>query len=610
MDMTKLSDADLRAIAAGDMTKVSDAGLRLVAAGNQTSQPKPSFDPSAGEGTLQFGPFDTGIKTPEWLNRGLAGTGKAMVDVGRGLGQFVGAVSREDVARARELDKPLMDTTAGTVGNVLGNVAVLAPTAMIPGANTVAGGAAIGSLSGLAQPSATTGETAANSLIGGVAGAALPVITRGLQAGKALAEPFYEKGQDKIVGRALNKAAGGDAGAGARLRAGSAVPGVMPTVGEAAQNPGLAALQRAANATDPTVLRAFEQRMIANNDARIEALRAIAGDRTAAASARSAATEALYAQANGQRITLTPELEALLNRPVMRGATAEARNLAANEGRAFSMTPATPPQPSALLGANGLPMSTTPAAPGSMLGRDAHTIKMALDDAIEGAGKDGMARNAKRAATGTKEQFLDQVEQQVPVYGQARETFRQMSAPINQADVIDAILGRASGNIRGNLTPSAYNRALSDRTAASALGRKDATLTGTFTPDQMATLNAVLQDLRGVEYATSAGRGAGSDTVQKLAYSNMLDQSGVPTFLRNLSGGQAVGNLVSRGADAAYGRANRELSNKLAEIMMNPARAADLMDAATPAQRNTLLQMIRERAQIPAMALPAAANAQ
>lgn len=135
-------------------------------------KPAPAPDPSAGEGTLQFGPLDTGIKTPEWLNRGLAGVGKAFVDTGRGLGQMVGAVSRQDVEEVRQRDKPLMDTTAGKVGNFFGNVATVAPTAFIPWANTVAGASAIGALSGLIQPSTSTLETLGNTALGGVGGAA------------------------------------------------------------------------------------------------------------------------------------------------------------------------------------------------------------------------------------------------------------------------------------------------------------------------------------------------------------------------------------------------------------------------------------------------------
>lgn len=101
----------------------------------------------------------------------LAGIGKAFADTGRGVGQLAGLVSRQDVAEARRLDAPLMNTGAGTTGNLLGNVALFALTAAIPGANTVTGAGAIGALAGLIQPSTSTAETAANVVFGGAGGA-------------------------------------------------------------------------------------------------------------------------------------------------------------------------------------------------------------------------------------------------------------------------------------------------------------------------------------------------------------------------------------------------------------------------------------------------------
>lgn len=106
------------------------------------------------------------------VDRVLAGSGKAMTDLIRGIGNRIGLVSDADIAESRRLDKALMNTTGGTVGNVIGNMAMLAPTALIPGANTVTGAATIGALTGLAQPSLSTTETAANVLFGGAGGAA------------------------------------------------------------------------------------------------------------------------------------------------------------------------------------------------------------------------------------------------------------------------------------------------------------------------------------------------------------------------------------------------------------------------------------------------------
>ena len=106
------------------------------------------------------------------LQLGLAGVGKAMTDVGRGVGQLVGLVSRDDIAESRKRDEALMKTTAGTVGNITGNIAMLAPAALIPGAATVAGSSAIGGAYGLLQPSVSTGEAVANVGLGAVGGAA------------------------------------------------------------------------------------------------------------------------------------------------------------------------------------------------------------------------------------------------------------------------------------------------------------------------------------------------------------------------------------------------------------------------------------------------------
>jgi len=113
----------------------------------------------------------------------LSGAGKAFVDLGRGAGQYLGLVSRQDVQDSRQRDAPLMATGAGRVGNVVGNVAATLPAAAIPGANTVAGAGLIGAATGALQPSVSTGETLRNTALGGALGAGGQAIGNAVASG-------------------------------------------------------------------------------------------------------------------------------------------------------------------------------------------------------------------------------------------------------------------------------------------------------------------------------------------------------------------------------------------------------------------------------------------
>lgn len=93
----------------------------------------------------------------------LAGTGKAYADIGRGASQLVGAgPSGAEVSEQRRLDQPLMRTAGGVTGNVAGNITALAPLALVPGANTIAGAGALGATMGALQPTESTGERLTN----------------------------------------------------------------------------------------------------------------------------------------------------------------------------------------------------------------------------------------------------------------------------------------------------------------------------------------------------------------------------------------------------------------------------------------------------------------
>lgn len=150
---------------AEQLAAVIQGGGKEQRAAAQREADRKLYDPTADMGTGQ---------------RLLAGVGKAFADVGRGAGQLVGLVDRADVAEARRLDAPLMNTGAGATGNFAGNVALMAPTAMIPGANTVAGAGLVGATAGLVQPTTSTQETVTNMLLGGFGGGAGQVVANRL----------------------------------------------------------------------------------------------------------------------------------------------------------------------------------------------------------------------------------------------------------------------------------------------------------------------------------------------------------------------------------------------------------------------------------------------
>lgn len=116
----------------------------------------------------------------------LAGVGMGMTRLGRGIGQAVGLVDQSQINDAHQLEAPLANTTAGKVGNVVGTVAALVPTAFIPGANTIAGAAAIGAGTGALTTEgdlATRGKAALGGAIGGAGGILTGrVLAKGLNA--------------------------------------------------------------------------------------------------------------------------------------------------------------------------------------------------------------------------------------------------------------------------------------------------------------------------------------------------------------------------------------------------------------------------------------------
>lgn len=525
---------------------------------------------------------------------------------------------------------------AGEIAGTAGAGGVLAKGAQAVGASAPvvsslsSGGlnvAGLGGLPGIATRAlggAATGGASAGWInpedadTGALIGGALPVAAKGAAAlgrsvaggAKSLVEPLYQAGRDRIVGRTLREFAGGQADDAVRnlQAAGELVPGSVPTVAEAAGVPSLAALQRASVNVSPEMANALETRLASNNQARVDLLHTMAGTggaRAAAEAARESAADAAYGAArqadaarlagvrqqlaaeaqaqaaeNAKRVGLgslgnapapavidtaaefkpSSELLALAKRPAMQGFIREAKTLAANKGQSI-----------------GDPLSTIDGL---------HYVKLALDDALSGTPTSALSRNAKAAVTEMKDLLTKEMDKVSPVYGAARDAYREASRPINQMQVAEELL-KSVNPLNGKLRAAQYAGKLSDKTAQTATGFKGATLANTLEPGQLQQLQALRDDLARADFAANAGRPVGTNTIQNLAYGNMLGQLGVPNFLRNSAGGQVVGGLLGKAGDVLYSKANREIAEKMAQTMLSPQEAARVM--ALPQGQNLLL---------------------
>ncbi len=558
------------------------------------------------------------------FQKGAAGLGKSIMDTWRGLGQLVGAVSADDVKSSRQRDRALMDTGAGMAGNIFGNVGMaLAPGGALKGVGmamraagapsaagvsllggslmapkTIGGALGVGAGMGAIQPAEDWTERAGNATLGALASAVVPGLLRAGSTLKASVEPFYQSGRDQILSRAMREAAGGTQHADdalAKLRAaaqpavgpfrqgaektvmGELVPGSLPTTAQAAGNPGLAALERAASATNPAVTVDRTARLAAQNDARIGAIQNMAGSdgmREFARTELQSTADDLYKQAfdkgmnlardsatgrmlsKAQQAARKGEITKLMKNPYIAEAADDARKLMQGS------------------------FKSSDDALGSVEGL--HFVKKALDDKIAKS-----VGNEQRIIIGARDRLLTSIDALSPEYSSARAVFRDMAKPVNQMDTV-AEIAKRSITPKGEMTFNKYARALSDDSAASAQGFKKATLEGTMTNEQMNILNAIKDDLARADFAQNAGRGVGSDTVQKLAHSNILNQAGVPTFLKNFAPSQVAGNLLARGGDLAYRNMNERMSEQLARAMLDPATAASLL-GVRPNQTLSLL---------------------
>ncbi len=527
------------------------------------------------------------VDDPGFLGTTLIGAGRTFDRVGKGMQQlYHGALGNEKQLAALKQSaaeddaayKPLQELRPFATG-----IGESLPSMAIPfgASTTLLGNAGRMALAGgvpAALEYGSAGERAQRGVIGAATGAVIPVLGAVAKSAKTFAEPLYDAGRQMIAGRALNRVAGDDAAnVISKLQAASPlVPGSMPTAAQVAENGGIAAFERMARQADPS---AYTQRGMEQASARLSALRGIAGDDAAIAAqkaARELATEGSYTQAKNAAYVVDDKLQNLLDRPLVKKAMERAKSIAENDTRPFGFTTTTSAPFRGVGG--GQPQVKT-----QVTGQGLQDLKMALDDMLRDPTSGIVGTEAKQAKN-LRGQVVDWMEGANPEFKAARTTYAAMSKPINQMQVGQELLTKlepalADFGALGQETGATFARQLrnSDQMVKNATGFKGAgSLEELMGPTNMGTINNIASDLARKSNSERLGAGVNSDTFQKLAMANIAEQSGMPRFV----GGLLDTPGINRATKWIYRDADEKAQKMIAEALLNPQKAAELMKGA------------------------------
>jgi archaellum component FlaC len=586
----------------------------VIAQAQKLYQPKGSVEVSAAP--AQFGQTGGGaavgrpqgidrtnvLPEPRPLESALAGATKSIIDpavaaaqvvTGGNLGTSEYAKKLGEQADVYQQENPVWYGTGRVAGAVAPAMAMTKGIGVIPSfakLSPYAQAAGIGATQGILTPEETgkkdlelLKQQMFNAGTGAAIGAPMPLVGKVANtvygAGKAALEPFNQAGRNLIIGRALRQFSGNDAEkAIANLRnPEQLVAGVQPTVAEVAGVPSLAAVQRAVGG-NPITTNAFAARKEANDIARTEALRNIASPTRVAKyqDLRSQLGDELYTPALNTAMdfsTLTPEMQkqvsSLAKTPAIKRAMSQAQENALNKGYDI-----------------GNPN-------GSLQGL--HETKMALDQEInavkaklerDGAGATSAELDGLKAA---KDRLLGFIETVSPEYKQARQTYARLSKPVEQLESISKLAEKS-------LNPKDYSVYLGNFSRELEKVKKE----GLLSTQQLKRLENIKEDLMRTDFANNAGRGVGSNTMQNLAYNNMLQEVNLPNLLRRRGMAETVGNIAARVKDVAYGGANKRLTTEMADALLDPRKAAALMklagkrplEAQVPTEQSNLAKLL------------------
>ena len=244
-------------------------------------------------------------------------------------------------------------------------------------------------------------------------------------------------------------------------------------------------------------------KLLEDEAARMSTIKNITPDIDAAILARRTASKPLYEAADATIVPIDRDISDVLSR-MPNGILAKAAEIAKMENRPFVMgkTSAGTPMATGDVDRYGKPIMIQESAnAGNMTGETMHYIKRALGDMAYGpTATTGIGKDAQIAARGLLDDYVRVFESKVPDYGQARKIFSDMSAPVNQAQVLKemaSVLEKPGGGERIGPFLNTLGRgeeAMLKRAGGRGGPRFEA-LNEVLTPDQLKTVMNVAKQL-------------------------------------------------------------------------------------------------------------------
>jgi hypothetical protein len=572
----------------------------------------------------------------------ISGGGNVMLGgqrlLGKGLSalgaQDAGAFLQEDAARRLaesqatvapfKREFPILTGAGELGGEVLGTgpvgMAIAAPLRTIPAAAPLAqsirtGGFSGGNLATRAAGGATLGgasaaiinpeEAGTGALIGAAVPVIAPVANRLVQTGASKIADVRQMPNQLAAKIARDSLGTPEQVAAARTALQQAQSeGLDLTAPQALARAGVVApsaqatMERAIKGAQPKGARpTADTRMsieVAQEAARKSTLNEVTPDLTEAINTRRIMSQPLYNAADKAVVLIDADLANVISR-MPSGTIESAAKLAKMEDRPFILgkTVAAKMEETGVLDAAGKPIMREVAGKNAEItGESLHYLKRALSDMAYGPpAATGIGRDTQMAARGLLNDFVNVFETKIPEYGQARRTFSDLSAPVNQAQVLRemvSVLEKPGGGERIQPFLNVLGRgekAMLKRAGGQGAPRYES-LSEVLTPEQITKVREVAKQLE-TEAAIGQQITAGQQRAADLIKEELVNHR-IPNPLNNLV---AIANKVLETLGAKVGKGTVA---KLAEASLSANTFDELLATLPAKERSSLMKAMSD----------------